>query len=116
MELNNLIGKDSLFKDLDRLINSNDFGFLNWLKELNHNQRSFAPFNLTTDDFNLMIRGKEIVTKAWNPFDKGISHGFFRNELDASEKKITEPDRFRKFIMLFENATQKAYAEKVKAV
>jgi len=114
--LNNLIGRDPLFKDLDRIINSNDFGFLNWLRELNHNQRAFAPFNLDTDDFNRLIRGKEITTKAWNPFDKGISHGFFRNELDATEKKLTEPDPFRKFISIFEEATQKAYNEKVKTV
>ena len=114
--LNNLLGRDPLFKDLDRIINSNDFGFLNWLRELNNNQRAFAPFNLGTDDFNRLIRGKEITTKAWNPFDKGISHGFFRNELDATEKKQTEPDPFRKFISIFEEATQKAYAEKVKTV
>ena len=114
--LNNLLGRDSLFKDLDRIINSNDFGFLNWLRELNNNQRAFAPFNLGTDDFNRLIRGKEITTKAWNPFDKGISHGFFRNELDATEKKLTEPDPFRKFISIFEEATQKAYSEKVKTV
>ncbi|MGV3640310.1 MAG: hypothetical protein ACO1NZ_07320 [Adhaeribacter sp.] len=116
LELHNLLGKDSLFKDLDKLINSADFGFLNWLKELSHNRRAFSPFNLGTEDFNRLIRGKEINTKAWNPFDKGISHGFFRNELDSTEKKLGEPDKFRKFITLFEQATRKAYDEKVRTV
>ena len=116
LELQNLLGKDSLFKDLDKIINSQEFGFLNWLRELSSNQRSFAPFNLSTDDFNQLIRGKEIITKSWNIFDKGISHAFFRNELDAAEKQIPERDLFRKFIQLFDRVTEKAFTEKVKTV
>ena len=90
------------------------WGFYAWLDELSKNSRKFLPFNLNTDDLNLIIRNKP-VSHSW--LKKGITHDGFVVRLNKEEKKLTtETDQGRKFLKMFFNVTEDLYKEKIPSI
>ena len=104
---------EPIFRQLEQFLHSPDFGVDAWLTELSQNRRSFRPFNLTTDDFNLMIQGKPVETGF---FSKGISRNYLLDALNTREKKVQDADNFRKLITLMYDVTDEAFRDKVKVV
>ncbi|MBC6991499.1 MULTISPECIES: hypothetical protein [Hymenobacter] len=116
LNLDYAMRNEPIFRELSNFLHSPEFGVDEWLKELSQNRRAFRPFDLTTDDFNVMIAGKP-VEKKWNDFfNKGLSHNYLLDSLNKAEKTIAEPDSFRKMLALFYDVTDKAFEEKVKVV
>ncbi|UYZ58610.1 FtsZ/tubulin family protein [Hymenobacter latericus] len=104
---------EPIFRQLDAFLHSSDFGVDAWLTELSQNRRAFRPFNLNTDDFNLMINGKPVETGF---FSKGISRNYLLDALNSREKKVQDADNFRKLITLMYDVTDEAFRDKVKVV
>lgn len=104
---------EPIFRQLDQFLHSPDFGVDAWLQELAQNRRSFRPFDLNTDDFNLMIQGKPIETGF---FSKGISRNYLLDALNTREKKVQDADNFRKLITMMYEVTDEAFRDKVKVV
>ena len=114
LKLANAFKNDSFYKELNHFLTNNNWGFFNWLQELGRNKRSFAPFNLTTDDLNLLVSDKP-VSKSF--FNKGITHDGFVVRLNKAEKKMAnEADERRKLLRMFESVTEEYYKEKMAAV
>ncbi|MBG8553169.1 hypothetical protein [Hymenobacter guriensis] len=116
LKLDYALRNEPIFRELNNLLHSPEFGIDQWLQELSQNRRAFRPFDLNTDDFNAMIAGKP-VEKKWNDFfNKGLSHNWLLDNLNKADKSINEPDNFKKLLALFYDVTDKAFEEKVKVV
>ncbi len=79
--------------------------FIEWLKELGNNNRSFQPFNLKVSEKNLfsLIRGLKEKTGIF----KRKNFDAFDTELNDYVRHISnELSREEKFLNLFENATK----------
>ena len=114
LNLDNALANDSFHKELRNFMENKQWGFYAWLEELSRNSRKFLPFNLNTNDFNLIIRDKPISN---NWLRKGITHDSFVVKLNKEEKKLTaETDPRRKFLKMFFNVTEEFYHKKVPAI
>ncbi|GAA4378611.1 hypothetical protein [Hymenobacter koreensis] len=113
LNLQYALKNEPIFKQLDAFLHNPDFGVDNWFNELSQNRRAFRPFNLATDDFNMMINGKPVETGFFN---KGISRNYLLDALNTQEKKVPDDDSFRKLITLMYGVTDEAFRDKVKVV
>ena len=114
LNLDNAFANDSFHKELRNFMENKQWGFYAWLDELSRNSRKFLPFNLDTNDLNLIIRDKPV---GHNWFRKGITHDSFVVKLNAEEKKFAaETDPHRKFLRMFYNVTEDFYNNKIPAI
>lgn len=114
LNLDDALANDSFYKELRNFLENKQWGFYAWLNELSRNSRKFLPFNLGTDDFNLLIKEKPIG-HSW--LKKGITHDGFVVRLNREEKKLAnEANPHRKFLKMFFNVTEDFYLNKVPAI
>jgi hypothetical protein len=114
LDLDNALVNDSFHKELNDFLTNKQWGFYAWLKELSRNSRQFLPFNLETNNLNLLIKGKP-VSHSW--LKKGITHDGFVVRLNKEEKKLAaEADPRRKFLQMFYNVTDDYYQNKMPAL
>ncbi len=86
--------------------------FAEWLMELARNKRSFAPFNLNSDDSNLfeMVRG---VTPKIGFFEKGgKNYERYNFIISKADKELQLNSKEQYFMSLFYNATELLVNEK----
>lgn len=114
LNLEDAFANDSFHKELRYFLENKQWGFYAWLHELSHNSRKFLPFNLDTNDLNLLISDKPISHR-W--YRKGISHDGFVVRLNKEEKKLSaETNPHRKFLKMFYNVTEDFYLNKMPAI
>ena len=114
LNLENAFANDSFHKELRFFLENKQWGFYAWLHELSRNSRRFLPFNLDTDNLNLLIKEKPI-SQSW--LKKGITHDGFVVRLNKEEKKLAaETDERRKFLKMFYRVTEDYYLNKMPAI
>ncbi len=114
LNLDDAFANDGFHKELRNFLENKQWGFYAWLKELSVNSRKFSPFNLNTDNLNLLIRDKPIGN-TW--LKKGITHDGFVVRLNKEEKNQSEEtDPRRKFLKMFYNVTEDFYNNKVPSI
>lgn len=86
--------------------------YVEWLKEMEQNQRSFKPFNLEGDLLHNMVSGIEQKKKGF--FGKR-EWGFTQYEayLNSAEREMAEFEPINKFMNLFYRATEKIYEDRI---
>lgn len=87
--------------------------FLVWLREMEGNNRAFAPFNLDTNDFAAMI--VDIETKKGFLGKKTVTSADYKDALNTAVKKLPKDDlgsKERKLISLFAAATDALLKDK----
>jgi len=113
MELKNKIDNHPFYQNLERFVTDKDFGFFTWLDELSTNSRAFSPFELSSDNFNQLVKGKNIKSGL---FSKGLSHTYFLERLIKNEKKNNEPNTEKKFAQLFHQVVHEAIEDKLPTI
>ena len=114
LRLDDAFANDNFHKELLNFLVNKQWGFYAWLKELSRNSRKFLPFNLDTDNMNLLIQDKPI-SNSW--LKKGITHDGFVVRLNKEEKNLSsETDQRRKFLKMFYNVTEDFYQNKIPAI
>lgn len=81
--------------------------YLEWLKEMERNSRTFKPFMLE-DTFNAMVVGKPIKTSI---FEKGISSGYLNTHFGKIENELkkTIPQGEKRFLLLLNKIAEKCF-------
>ena len=114
LRLDDAFANDNFHKELLNFLENKQWGFYTWLNELSRNSRKFLPFNLNTDNLNLLIQDKPI-SNTW--LKKGITHDGFVVRLNKEEKNLSsETDPRRKFLKMFYNVTEDFYQNKIPAI
>jgi len=89
--------------------------FMEWLNELNNNQRGFSPFNLNANDTNLfeMVKGVKPNSSIFEGGGKNYLR--YNHLLDKSQKNLKNNDSpEQRFMNLFHNTTETLVSEKYK--
>lgn len=114
LNLDAAFANDSFHKELRHFLENKQWGFFAWLDELSRNKRSFTPFNLSTQDLNLLVQGKP-VSRGF--FSKGITHDGFVVRLNKEEKNLSsEANPNRKFLKMFNHVTEDFYTNKMPGI
>ena len=114
LNLDAAFANDSFHKELRHFLENRQWGFFSWLDELARNKRSFAPFNLSTQDLNLLVQGKPVSRSFFN---KGITQDGFVVRLNKEEKNLSsEADPNRKFLKMFDLVTEDFYTSKMPSI
>ncbi|WP_066839253.1 hypothetical protein [Rufibacter ruber] len=111
VDLAGAMRNEPIFRELTKFLNSPDFGYEAWLKELGRMERTFSAFHLNEPDFNRMVSDKQVETGFLN---KGISQGAFVKELNRASEAISDREAFKATIKAFEVATNNLVEEKLK--
>ena len=105
---------DEFYQQLQRLLQDPQFGFEAWLRELQTNERAFAPFEsptLAAEHLNRVVSGQPTATSLFN---KGLTRDYLRGELNkALPKAVATADGPAAFIHAFSEVLGKAVAEKI---
>lgn len=114
LNLDSAFSNDSFYKELHHFLENKQWGFFTWLDELSRNKRSFMPFNLSTQDLNLLVQGKPVSRSFFN---KGITHDGFVVRLNKEEKNLSsEANPNRKFLKMFNHVTEDFYTNKMPGI
>ncbi|EMR04112.1 hypothetical protein [Cesiribacter andamanensis] len=114
LNLDAAFANDSFHKELRHFLENKQWGYFAWLEELARNKRSFAPFNLSTQDLNLLVQGKPVSRSFFN---KGITQDGFVVRLNKEERNLTsEANPNRKFLKMFNHVTEDFYTSKMPGI
>lgn len=104
--------KSSFFSDLDKVADS----FMEWLKEMDDNDRGFKPFNLNISKsqiFSIVDNIKPARSKGLKGFLKS-GYDLFDAYLDSKHTSLPKSGQEQKFIQLFYAVTKELVDEKYK--
>jgi len=81
--------------------------FLQWLIELERNNRTFKPYNLK-GDFNSLIIGRQIETGF---FSKGINDSYLMEHFGKVENELQKsiPEKEKRFLLLLNKISEKCF-------
>lgn len=102
---------DSYYGNVQTFLNNH---FMEWIKELARNKRSFSPFNLNAD-FNSLVEGAPIPTGYFKP---GIDDSYINGQLNSVEKSFAKdtPNVKARFILTMYTVANAIFNEKLKAL
>jgi hypothetical protein len=107
LNLKNEINTNEFYVNLTEFTNEH---FKKWLLELERNNRTFKPFNLS-GDYNSFVVGRQIETGL---FKKGINNVYINQCIGIIENELqkTVPENEKRFLLTLNKITEK-YFEKL---
>ena len=98
------LGTNAFYQSLTVFIRDH---YMQWLLEMEHNNRTFKPFNLL-DTFNTMVMAQPVKTGL---FDKGISDSFLSTQFGKLENELhkTVPQNEKRLLLLLQEIAAKCF-------
>jgi len=104
LNLRNELSSNIFYQSLTAFIKDH---YLQWLIELERNNRTFKPFDLK-GDFNSLVIGKQIETGI---FRKGINERYLTEHIGKIENELqkTIPDKEKRFLFILNKIAEKCF-------